>query len=45
MQLLQQYCPAAAAMLAALVCMAEPLGLQQGARDVDTLLGCAQGEF
>ena len=39
MQLLQQYCPAAAAMLAALVLVAEPLGIQPGQRGADTLLG------
>lgn len=39
MQLLQQYCPAAAAMLAGLVLTAEPLGLRASQRDADTLLG------
>lgn len=39
MQLLQQYCPAAAAMLAGLVLTAEPLGLRADDRDADTLLG------
>ena len=39
MQLLQQYCPAAAAMLAALVLVAEPLGVRPGQRGADTLLG------
>jgi solute carrier family 35 protein E3 len=43
MQLLHQYTPQAALMLAVLVPMFEPLGLASGSRSADTLLGYPYG--
>ncbi len=43
MQLLHQYTPQAAAMLALLVPMAEPLGIAPASRSADTLLGFPYG--